>query len=664
MPPTSDSTLAAIKQSTDIVSLIGEYLPLRRVGSKYKTLCPFHDDHNPSLEVSPERQSYKCWSCGAGGDVLDFVQEYERVDFQEALRMLAERAGVELDARPNIGAARRVDKTTMLQVLNWASEEFAQALQSPAGLESRAYLTGRGLSEEMIQVFRLGHAPIERDWLTYRAKRAGWSSDLLEQVGLLARPDDPAAPLRERFRGRLLFPIHDFTGRVVGFGGRILPGRAEQLQAAGRGVAKYVNSPETTLFQKRRLLYGSHLARASARAAGWVAVMEGYTDVIAARQVGITNVVGTLGTAFGDDHVLALRRLADQVILVFDGDEAGQNAAEKSLEFLLKHDLDARVLSLPMGQDPCDFLLSRGADDFTRLVQSAVDPIEFTMSRVSRRFGLSTGSGGSIEQRRQAAEAVLSLMAAAPARGLEATKQAFKLNQALLAISSRLQVPVALLNTWRRELMAQSERRASVSSGVASAVEAGTPATGARQIGGSASSAETATAPRIDVGRLDRLDRELVQLALTEPSVVAEYLAGRIPASSLRDPALRIMLQAIYDVVAQSAVPTPDRVSARLSDPSVRRLMSDLLLPLDRHPMPQARPAPIDTRLQGILSAWADRERHERLSDVEATLREMDPTASPDDYRALRMERLRLLNLRSDLRVPTRRSSVGGCSDG
>ncbi|MCA1684838.1 MAG: DNA primase, partial [Planctomycetia bacterium] len=339
MPRTSEATLAAIKHAVDIVALVGESLTVTRAGSKFKALCPFHDDHNPSMELNPDRQSYKCWSCGAGGDVFDFVMNHERIEFPEALRMLAERAGITLDAPASAEAAPAgISKTELLAVNAWAESAFAEALGRSE--QAREYLASRGIVGESVSRFKLGYAPGERNWLPSRAKREGFPVDLLEKAGLVVRPADAPGQVRDRFRGRVIFPIHDPKGRAIGFGGRVLPEVERLLAASGKRTAKYLNSPETPLFKKRQVLYAGDLARAAAREAGWVAVVEGYTDVIAAHQVGLCNVVGTLGTALGDDHVVALRRLADRVVLIFDGDDAGQNAADRSLELFLAHEVD------------------------------------------------------------------------------------------------------------------------------------------------------------------------------------------------------------------------------------------------------------------------------------------------------------------------------------
>ena len=409
VPRHTDTTKAAIKNAVDIVALVGEYLQVRRAGSKFKALCPFHDDHNPSLELNPERQSFKCWSCGAGGDVFDFVKSYEHVDFPEALRMLADRAGIVLESPSSASAIvpQGPTKSELLAVHAWAEEEFTKALARSQ--TASAYIESRGITAESAERFRLGYAPEERGWLLSRGRLQGYSAALLEQAGLLSRPEDPSGPVRERFWGRLIFPIHDERGRPIGFGGRILPEVERNLVSAGKNVAKYLNSPETALFQKRKVLYAADLARAACREAGWVAVVEGYTDVIAAHQVGLKYIVGTLGTALGPDHVQGLRRLADRVVLVFDGDAAGQSAADRALELFLGHELDVRVLSLPANLDPCDFLLQEGAEAFRDLVARAADPLGFLLQRAATRFDFDA-----IEGSRRAAEWVLDIFSRLP----------------------------------------------------------------------------------------------------------------------------------------------------------------------------------------------------------------------------------------------------------
>ncbi len=619
MPRHSEATLAAIKQAVDIVALVGEYLPVQRSGSKFKALCPFHDDHNPSMELNPDRQSFKCWSCGAGGDIFDFVKDYERVDFPEALRMLADRAGVvlgEAEAPPAPG----MSKVELLGVTAWAEAAFVGALARAP--EARAYLDSRGISADSADRFRLGYAPEARDWLTALARRDGIAAATLERVGLIVRSEKNPIP-HERFRGRLIFPIHDPRGRTLGFGGRILP-EIERSQAdSGRRVAKYLNSPETPLFQKRRILYGADLARPAARAGGWVAVMEGYTDVIAAHQVGLSNAVGTLGTALGDDHVAALRGLADRSVLVFDGDEAGQKAADRSLELFLGHEVDVRVLVLPEQLDPCDFLLAEGAGPFRAMVDRAVDPMAFAIDRAASRFDF-----GSAEGSRQAAEWVLSILVRVPARagaGLD-----LKVAKALDTLSRKLSVPVADLKKRLGQLR-KPNRPAPAGVEIHNATDAPTP-----------------PAPPIRPADLDPIDRELVQIVLNEPSVVGRLIA-RVTVASLGDAPLRAILQSCYDLHGEGSPPTFDRVTSRLDDPALRALAAGLTLPIESAPLTEGTvQSPVEVRLASVLARFDERDHRSRLRDVLAALAETDPKDDPVGYQALYREKYRLLSQRPD----------------
>jgi len=634
VPRHSEATLAAIKNAVDIVALIGESLTLHRTGSKFKALCPFHDDHNPSLELNPERQSYKCWSCGAGGDVFDFVQAYDRVEFPEALRMLAERAGIALEM-PSVETAHGgATKSDLLATNAWAEQEFVEALKSAP--EALGYLEKRGISSEVAERFRLGYAPEVRDWLTSRARKHGYTISLLERSGLVVAPVDPPGPARDRFRGRLIFPIHDLRGRTVGFGGRILPSVEDRLAGAGKSVAKYLNSPETAVFQKRRILYAADLARATARTSGRVAVVEGYTDVIAAHQAGLTNFVGTLGTALGDEHVASLRQLADQVVLVFDGDEAGQKAADRSLELFLGHDVDVRVLTLPEGIDPCDFLEREGVEAFGVLIDRAVDPLTFAIDRAEARFDLD-----SLEDSRRAAEWVLAILGRLPEvhhAGLDV-----KVAKALDRLSQRLRVPVETLDRRLRDLRRVAKRQAH--DRVRRESQAG-PATASAV--SPAAEPSIPIAPPIRARDLDPNDRELLQIILNEPAVVVR-LVSRVSVASIRDAPLRTILQACYDLYSEGQSPTFDRLALRLEDPEVRAFAAGLLLPMDAQPVSDwVRPTPLDDRLKANLY---ERERKEWQRDVNDTRKQMKSATNPDEYRALELELTRLYSQRPDTKT-------------
>jgi DNA primase len=648
VPRHSETTLAAIKSAVRIVSLATDYgLRVTRAGSKYKALCPFHDDHHPSMELNPDRESYKCWVCNAGGDIFDFVKEFERVDFGEAVRILADRAGVALEPASGMAssAPRGPSKSDLLAVNAWAEAAFAEALGQSE--EAIHYVESRGIGVEAVRKFRLGYAPGERGWLVSRARRANFSVELLERAGLVTRPADaPTGTVRERFRGRLIFPIHDARGRAIGFGGRVLPEVERLFAQQGKNVAKYLNSPETPLFQKRKTLYAGDLARKAAQDAKWVAVVEGYTDVIVAHQVELCNVVGTLGTALGDDHVTALRRLTDKVVLVFDGDKAGQNAADRSLELFLGHEVDVRVLTLPSNLDPADFLLKEGADAFRELVDRAVDPLAFALKRAGERFDL-----GSIEGSRQASEWVLGILARVPAAnrmGLDV-----KVDRALDTLAGRLRVSVDTLRRRLRELHREARARSFAPRPARVEIEGS-----AAEMSSTASLDAPATLPMsaapIRLSSLDATDRELVQIILNEPSSISRIIT-RVSPPFLRDAPLRTILQACFDLHGEGEPAVYERVSLRLEDPAIKALAASLLSPMDTGPMPEiptggpsrsVRPAPWEERLDGVLAKLNKRSREDRLRELRAELDETNQETNPDVYNALRTEYLRIANQR------------------
>ncbi len=379
-----------VRQAIDIVDLAGQYLQLRREGRIYKALCPWHDDTRPSLQINPQRQSFKCWVCNIGGDIFSFMMKIENVDFPEALSMLAERAGISL--RPQRPATRGPidatgstqtppaspdDKRALYRAMAWAEEQYHRCLtESPEAQPARRYLDERGISDETIAKYHLGFSPSAWDWIISRAandshaREAGITPRILERIGLVV-PRQTGGGYYDRFRGRVLFSIRDSQGRPVAFGGRVLP------EFAADNPAKYINSPETPLFSKSKMLYGLDTAREAIGRCHTAVVMEGYTDVLIARQFGVANSVAVLGTALGERHIQLLRRhYADTIQLVLDGDEAGQKRTNEILELFIAEQVDLRICTLPDELDPCDFLLHRGAADFETRLTAATDALE------------------------------------------------------------------------------------------------------------------------------------------------------------------------------------------------------------------------------------------------------------------------------------------------
>ncbi len=358
-----------VKQANDIVDVLAGSLALLPAGgAKFRAICPFHNDTRPSLIIDRTWQNYHCWSCGERGDVFDFVMKFDKVLFPEALRILALRAGIKLESDENDPQAQA--RGRLLDVMRWAELQYADCLlETQLGEAARKYLGERHLAGATVRQFGLGFAPIAGDWLVQRAAGDGVPADLLVEVGLVAARDENRGHY-DRFRDRVMFPIRDVRGRTVGFGGRILPGSLLPSKA------KYINSAETPLFKKSELVYGLDLARHAGTAAGCLALVEGYTDVMMAHQCGAAHTVATMGTALTASNVLQLRRYAPRVVLVFDGDEAGEKATDKALElFWGQHDCDIAITTLPDAMDPCDLLATDGGPERFHAALAAARPV-------------------------------------------------------------------------------------------------------------------------------------------------------------------------------------------------------------------------------------------------------------------------------------------------
>lgn len=386
-----DDQKEQVQQATDLVRLIGEQVALRPKGREFAGLCPFHDDKNPSMFVSPAKQIYKCFSCGAGGDAFSFVMNYHKMTFPEALKYLAERAGIVLQTTSPRGGsagdsaqgeAGRSDRQR-IAAANAQAVEFYQALyrHSEHGKLAREYVAKRGISPEMVEAFQLGYAPDRWDGLALTVHSKNWDERGFELAGLIShrRGENADGSLYDRLRHRLIFPIFDAIGRPIAFGGRKLREEDEP---------KYLNSPETAIFNKSATLYGLNLAKKPIIDARTAVIVEGYTDVIACHQAGACNVVATLGTALTAEHVRELRRYADKVVLVFDADEAGQKAADRAVELFLTGELDVAIAVLPTGpggakMDPAELMSQpTGLEQFQAATTEARDALSYQFNRV------------------------------------------------------------------------------------------------------------------------------------------------------------------------------------------------------------------------------------------------------------------------------------------
>lgn len=396
-----------VRSSVDLVDVVGSQMELRRQGANFVARCPWHDDRRPSLMVNTARQTWRCWVCDIGGDVFSFVMKRDGVSFPEALRMLAEQAGITIEQQPGakpVQPGSVDDKATLLAAIRFAVEQYCGCLETSSLADAaRQYVQTRGIDDERVKQFKIGYAPDSWDWLLERSAKAGFSGEILHACGL-AVPRKSGGGYYDMFRDRLMFPIFDLQGRPISLGGRVLPG------GEGKG-GKYINGPETRLFSKSRQLYGLNFARDAIVRQGRAMVMEGYTDVIASVQAGVQPVVAVLGTALGQAHVDILKRFADTVVLVLDGDAAGQRRADEVLDVFVASQVDLRVLTLPDGQDPADYIQGSGADAFNALVDAAPDAIDFKLKRLTDGVDLTHDT----HRTSQAMEAMLSILAKSPA---------------------------------------------------------------------------------------------------------------------------------------------------------------------------------------------------------------------------------------------------------
>jgi DNA primase len=382
----SKATLEQVRAANDIVEVIGAYLPLKRAGGGFVALCPFHKEKTPSFNVNPGIQIFHCFGCQKGGNVFTFIQEYESVSFPEAVRRLAERAKIPLAYEQGGEQQASGDlKQSLLQIHEQITQRWQNALTNEAGGQiARDYLTKRGVSAEAIKLFRLGYAPDLWDDTVNWAKSKGHDLALVEKAGLILRKPE-TQHYYDRFRGRLMFPICDEQGRVIGFSGRVLSGDEK--------TAKYVNSPETPIFIKSRVFFGLDKSKRALLDAGFAVVCEGQLDLIACFMGGVQNVVAPQGTAFTAEHARILKRYVEEVVLCFDSDEAGQNAAVRALDSLLAAGVAVRVAVVPAPHDPDSLIKSQGSPAFKQLIQRAEGFFDYYLSRLCTLNDMTTDKG-------------------------------------------------------------------------------------------------------------------------------------------------------------------------------------------------------------------------------------------------------------------------------
>jgi DNA primase len=573
------AVVSQVQQANDIVDVISEHVNLVKKGREMVGLCPFHDDHRPSLNVNVNKQIFKCFACGAGGDVFKFVQMRENLSFSHAIERLAERAGIKL--RPKTQDSRLktqdsdVDPNRLAKVNEWATKYFQENLHDEKkGKLARDYIAQRQITPDSVKKWRLGLAIDSQDDLLKAANAKNIPVKLLEQAGLVMGQVD--GDLCDKFVNRLIFAITDV--RVIGFGGRTLP------PASPRGEdnkgAKYINSPTTVLFDKSNTLYGLEQARHKIVSMGTAVVVEGYTDVIMAHSKGCDNVVATLGTSFTAGHGRILRRYAKKVVLIFDSDTAGIEAANRALEVCLAGHIDIALASVPEGKDPCDFLLAAGKERFEKLIDQAVDVFQFKWNRLTESFGKDETFAG----RKAAVEEFLQTIATSLWSGnLAAIDRGLVVN--------RLSKIIGLDS---KEINAELHKRVGRAAKTASY------------------NVENQKVRSIDLGEglFAIAQREILEVLLNKPELF-ESVKQKIAAEDFDVPALRQTASALFEILSTKPKARIAEIIARTESPQISSIIVELA---------QSGEAKgnFESRLAGALDAIGQQQAQMRKSEIKA----------------------------------------------
>lgn len=515
-----EEKIEQVRQATDIVEVISQYVPLKRAGKNLVGLCPFHKEKTPSFSVNPEKQFYKCFGCGEGGDVFTFLMRHDRLAYPEAVRLLAERRNIDITPASAADPKQSEQKALLYQINQWAATTFRQfLLTSPEGKQALEYLEKRHISREASAEFKIGYSLPAWDSILTLGKKEGYAEPQLEKAGLVIRRSDGSG-YYDRFRNRLMFPIQDAQERVIGFGARTLADEEP----------KYLNSPETPLFSKGSVLYGIAPAKQAMQERRRALIMEGYTDVIMAHQHGLRWAVAVLGTALGAQHVAVLRRYADEVTLVFDADTAGRKSSDRSLDVFVQEDLSANIAILPEGADPCDLLVREGAAKFQEVLDKAVDLLTFKLNMARASHDVGTISG-----RTAAAKSLLATVARCP--------DIIKRDLLVKRISEELGI---------RETVLRDSMRQSGSRGLE------TPAASANSVTDAQTEAE----------------RALVEIMLHCLDLIPE-IEARMARIGFQRPQIKAVAEGIFRLYAKDGQVEPAELTAILGDAEQTRIVVD-----------------------------------------------------------------------------------------
>jgi len=587
-----EDVINQIKERADIAQVVSDYVTLSRAGQNLKGLCPFHSEKTPSFTVSPAKQMFHCFGCGVGGNVFTFLMKVEGSDFPEAVRELGRRTGVAIPAAQEGRPSQERGERLRLEQLNEAATAwFRRNLLDPqVGREAGAYLAERGISPETADTFGLGLSLPSWDGLIKSLTKDGYSLKELAVGGLVVAKDTgrsgpEAAGYYDRFRSRVMFPIHDLRKKVIAFGGRIL----------GEGMPKYLNSPDTPLFNKGRGLYALERAREAAGRTDSLVIVEGYFDAIALHQAGIANVAATLGTALTPDHVRTLRRFVTKVVLLFDPDAAGVRAALRTLDLFVDSGIGVKVVSLPEGEDPDTFIRKQGAEAFARLQDRAPSLLDFAVEH-----SLQQASSGLIEDRIRSVDEIL--------RILQKTSHRIEKEECTRRVAERLGINQHRLIERYPELMAKDERRG-LDAGRKASPRPAAPSEAERRFKGSPE------------------ERDLIHLLL-HGKLPAEQVRG-LNAELFTVPACRRLVEiALGNLDRDGRVLTRPLLDAAMADPDCAAVATELSL--SEHHFDD-----VQEHIHGCLDAMERKRRERALGALIVQLRSAEQEGRTEEAQRL-----------------------------
>jgi len=571
--------------------LIGQSVKLKRRGKDYVGLCPFHSEKTPSFHVKPDKQVFYCFGCKASGTAFDFVMRRDRVEFKDALHTLARQFNVELP-RGGMSKEKVSERQALLDAHSAAAALFEKLLSHPQqGAAARAYLKERGFTGDSVKQFRIGVAPESWDFLLKNDAMRKFPPSLLQQAGLVKARENNTG-FYDTFRNRLMFPIKDESGRIIAFGGRVMPGSNDP--------AKYLNSPETPLFSKSKSIFGIDLARQKIVETRTAAVVEGYTDVVMAHQYGATNVVSILGTAMTEQHVAILRRFADRIVLLFDADTAGDAAVNRAVELFLTQPVEIAIASMPQGIDPDEFLLKHGVEEFNRLLEQANDALTYKWSQLARQFA----ADGSLTGQQKAVSEYLQLLASARGTG---PVDAIRWGASLARVSRLTDIPVDELN----------RRFGSKRSGRAPA----------RRTENAAEPYDRPSRERRPQTADDRAQRWILAILLAEPARWQDVQQLVSPADFTEAVRFRLA-QAYWNYQRDEGEPVFNEFLGTLDGPEIATLAVELL--------DEVEALDVDQALRDALAHVAQARMRKNESELMARLRRKSPqTTEADEVRLL-----------------------------